>query len=147
MITDEDYEKYIGIHMPNIRKLTLERTVKTVNEIGQVSMTQESNEVIGLRLHVVSNSDPKRCECEISVLYTECDNNLEFGSFTQEYIFILPNNKFNKWNQSIDNNNIGDQRYGVVLIEDCETENREARSGLILHHETVYRSTRLILNK
>ena len=147
MITDEDYEKYIGIHMPNIRKLTLERTVKTVNEIGQVSMTQESNEVIGLRLHIASDSDSKRCECKISVLYTECDNNLEFGSFTQEYIFVLPNDKFSKWNQSIDNNNIGDQRYGVVLIENYETETREARSGLIMHHETVYRSTKLILNK
>ena len=32
MITDEDYEKYIGIHMPNISKLTLERTVKTVGD-------------------------------------------------------------------------------------------------------------------
>ena len=138
MITDEDYEKYIRIHMPNIRKLTLERTVKTVNEIGQVSMTQESNEVIGLR--IVSDSDPKRCECEINVLYTECDNNLEFGSFTQEYTFVLPVDKFNKWNQSIDNSNI-------VLIEDCKTETRETRSGLIMHHETVCRSTKLIINK
>ena len=145
MITDEDYEKYIRIHMPNVRKLTLERTVKTVNEVGQVSMTQESNEVIGLR--IVSDSDPKRCECEINVLYTECDNNLEFGSFTQEYIFVLPVDKFDKWNQSIDNSNIGDQRYGIVLIEDCKTETRETRSGLIMHHEIVCRSTKLILNK
>lgn len=145
MITDEDYEKYIGINMPNVRKLTLERTVKTVNEIGQVSMTQESNEVIGLR--IVSDSDPKRRECEINVLYTECDNNLEFGSFTQEYIFVLPVDKFDKWNKFVVNNYIGDQRYGVVLIEDCETENREISSGLIMHHETVYRSTKLILNK
>lgn len=28
MITDEDYKKYIGIHMPNVRKLTLEYTEK-----------------------------------------------------------------------------------------------------------------------
>lgn len=142
MITDEDYEKYIGIHMPDVRKLTLERTVKTVNEIGQVSMTQESNKVIGLRISIISDSDR-----EINVLYTECDNNLEFGSFTQECTFVLPVDKFNKWNQSIDNNNIGDQRYGVILIEDLETENHEIRSGLIMHHETVYRSTKLILNK
>ena len=145
MITDEDYEKYIGIHMPNVRKLTLERTVKTVNEIGQVSMTQESNEVIGLR--IVSDSDPKRREREIKVLYIECDNNLEFGSFTQEYTFVLPVDKFDKWNKFVVNNYIGDQRYGVVLIEDCETENREISSGLIMHREAVYRSTKLILNK
>lgn len=139
MITDEDYEKYIGIHMPNIRKLTLEHTVKIVNEVGQVSMTQESNEVVGLRIGIVSDSDR-----EINVFYTECDH--EFGPFTQEFVFVLPIDKFNKWNQAIDNNNIGDQRYGIVLIEDCEAENREARSGLIMHHETVYRSTKLILN-
>lgn len=28
MITDEDYKKYIGIYMPNVRKLTLEHTEK-----------------------------------------------------------------------------------------------------------------------
>lgn len=50
MITDEDYEKYIKIHIPNIRKLTLKHTIKTVNEIGQISMTQQSNEVFGLRI-------------------------------------------------------------------------------------------------
>ena len=50
MITDEDYEKYIKIHIPNIRKLTLKHTIKTVNEIGQISMPQQSNEVFGLRI-------------------------------------------------------------------------------------------------
>ena len=65
MITDEDYEKYIRIHMPNIRKLTLEHTVKTVNEIRQISMTQQSNEVFGLRIV----PDPKGCA--IDVRYTE----------------------------------------------------------------------------
>ena len=135
MITDEDYEKYIRIHMPNIKKLTLEHTVKTVNEIGQIGMTQQSNDVFGLRIV----PDPKGCE--IDVRYTEYTGN------KNSYTFVLPANDFDKWNQSIDNNNIGDQRYGVVLIEINRTENRETQSGLIRHHETVYRSTRLILNK
>lgn len=135
MITDEDYEKYIRIHMPNIRKLTLEHTVKTVNEIGQISMTQQSNEVFGLRIV----PDPKGCE--IDVRYTEYTGDIN------SYTFVLPTSEFDRWNQTIVNNDIGDQRYGVVLIELCRADNRETQSGLIRHHETVYRSTRLILNK
>ena len=135
MITDEDYEKYIRIHMPNIRKLTLELTVKTVNEVGEISMTQQSHEVFGLRIV----PDPKGCE--IDVRYTE------YTGDKNSYSFVLPANDFNKWNRAIDNDNIEDQRYGAILIEISGVENRETQSGLIRHHETVYRSIRLILNK
>jgi len=134
MITDEDYEKYIGIHMPNVRKLTLECTEKTVDvdKNGQViSMIQQSNEVLGLRI----TSDPKGCKIDVQYIdeYT-CDTNTR--------TFVLPTNDFNKWNQAIDNNNIGDQRYGIILIEFNKAK-LHARSG----HETVYRSIKLILNK
>lgn len=135
MITDEDYEKYIRIHMPNIRKLTLEHTVKIVNEVGEISMSQQANEVFGLRIL----PDPKGCE--IDVRYTE------YTGDKNSYSFVLPANNFDKWNRDIDNNNIGDQRYGAVLIEISRVENRETQSGLIRHHETVYKSTKLILNK
>lgn len=137
MITDEDYEKYIGIHMPNIRKLTLEHTVKIVNEFGQVSMSQQSNEVIGLHIE----SDPKE-GCKIEV---QCVD--EYYGDIQHLTFVLPTNEFDRWNQAIDNNNIGDQRYGVILIEDCTTESRTSRHGLILYDEVVYNSIKLILNK
>ena len=148
MITDEDYEKYIGIHMPNVRKLTLEYTEKTVNELGQVSMSHKSYEVFGLKI----TSDPKGCKIDVHYveefaidIHCVVESAGELCSYTRA--FILPANDFNKWNRAIDNNNIGDQRYGIVLIEDCKTETREARSGLIMHHETVCRSTKLILNK
>ena len=134
MITDEDYEKYIGIHMPNVRKLTLECTEKTVDvdKNGQViSMIHYSSEVLGLRIA----SDPKGCE--INVQYVE-----DYTGDINDHTFVLPTNDFNKWNQAIDNNNIGDQRYGVVLIEFNKAK-LHARSG----HETAYKSIKLILNK
>lgn len=121
--------------MPNIRKLTLEHTVKIVNEVGEISMSQQANEVFGLRIL----PDPKGCE--IDVRYTE------YTGDKNSYSFVLPANNFDKWNRDIDNNNIGDQRYGAVLIEISRVENRETQSGLIRHHETVYKSTKLILNK
>ena len=34
-----------------------------------------------------------------------------------------------------------------LLVERCKAEHCETQSGLIKHHETVYRSTKLILNK
>lgn len=136
MITDEDYEKYIRIHMPNVRKLTLEHTVKTVNEVGQVSMSQQSNEVFGLRIE----PDPKG-GCKIEA---QCVD--EYYGDIQHLTFNLPTNKFDRWNQAIDNNNVRDQRYGVVLIETCEETNRKTRSGLIMHDEVVYNSIKLILN-
>ena len=148
MITDEDYEKYIGIRMPNIRKLTLEHTEKTVNELGQISMSHKSYEVFGLKI----TSDPKGCNIDVHcveefTIDTHCavESAGELCSYTRT--FVLPTNDFDKWNLAIDNNNVGDQRYSVVLIERCRAEHCETRPGLIMHHETVYRSIRLILNK
>ena len=148
MITDEDYEKYIGIHMPNVRKLTLECTEKTVDELGQVSMSHHQYEVFGLKI----TSDPKGCKIDVHCIeefiidtHCEVESAGELCSYTRT--FVLPANDFDKWNQAIDNNNIGDQRYGVVLIERCGAKKCETQSGLIKHHETIYRSTRLILNK
>ena len=148
MITDEDYEKYIGIHMPNVRKLTLEHTEKTINELGQVSMNYKSYEVFGLKI----TSDPKGCKINVHCVeeftidpHCTVESAGELCSYTRT--FVLPTNEFDKWNQAIDNNNVGDQRCSVVLIERCKAENREISSGLIMHHETIYRSTKLILNK
>lgn len=147
MITDEDYKKYIGIHMPNVRKLTLEHTEKTVNELGQVSMSCKSYEVFGLKI----TSDPKGCKIDVHCVeeftidaYFVVESAGELCSYTRT--FVLPTNEFDKWNQTIDNNNVGDQRCSVVLIEKCRAEHCETQSGLIKHHETVYRSTKLILN-
>lgn len=94
-------------------------------------MSQQANEVFGLRIL----PDPKGCE--IDVRYTE------YTGDKNSYSFVLPANNFDKWNRDIDNNNIGDQRYGAVLIEISRVENRETQSGLIRHHETVYKSTKL----
>ena len=113
----------------------MEHTIKTVNEIGQISMTQQSNEMFCLRII----PDPKGCE--IDVRYTE------YTDDKSSYSFVLPTNGFGRWNQTIDNNNIGDQRYCSILIENCVVENRKTQSGPIRHNETIYRSTKLILNK
>lgn len=139
MITDEDYEKYIGINMPNVRKLTLECTEKIVNEIGQVSMSYKSYEVFALYIA----SDPKGCRIDVNCVEELFTTDLCCYTCS----FVLPTNDFDRWNKTIINNNTGNQRYGIVLTEDHNAQNCETRSGLILHHETVYRSTRLILNK